>query len=114
MRPDVKLILIGVAAIAVASPFATIGVLAAIARFRKANLRPTLRWLRASRWVAWLIGLPFAFAAVVSHQLFFCFPIGMSLISASAGLAITEQWVKRRYAPELLPTEDGWWPTERK
>jgi hypothetical protein len=99
MRPDVKLMLIGVLAIAVACPFATIGVLAVIARFWKTDLRLTLPWLRALRWVAWLIGLPFAFAASASHRLFFCFPIGMSMISASAGLAISEQWVKRRYAP---------------
>jgi hypothetical protein len=114
MRPDVKLILIGVSAIAVASPFATIGVLAAIARFRKANLRPTLRWLRASRWATWLIGAPFVAVGLASHQLSLCFPFGMSMITASGGLTITENWVKRRYAPELLPTEDGWWPTERK
>jgi hypothetical protein len=64
--------------------------------------------------VASLIALPLALAAVVSHQFYFCFPIGMSMISVSAGFAVTEQWVKRRYAPALLPPEDGWWPTERK
>jgi hypothetical protein len=99
MNPDAKLILIGVLAIVAASPFVMIGVLAVMARFWKANLGLALPWLRALRWVAWLIGLPLTFAAVASHRLFFCFPIGMSMIGASAGLAISEQWVKRRYAP---------------
>jgi hypothetical protein len=116
MRPEVKLTLIGVWAIAAAFPFVTIGALAAAARFWKANLRLTLPWLRALRWVLWLIGLPFALAALASDRLFFYFPIGMVMISASAGLAISEHWVKRRYAPELLQREspDGWWPTVRK
>jgi hypothetical protein len=114
MRPEAKLISAGISAIVVASPFATIGVRATVARFRKANLRPTLPWLRASRWVVWLIGAPFVAVALASHRLFFCFPIGLSMISASAGLAIAEQWVERCYASELLPSQDGWWPTVRK
>jgi hypothetical protein len=114
MKPNVKLISIGVLALAVACPFATIGLLALIARSRKRNLRSVLPWLRALRWTSWLAGLPFAFAALVSHRLFFCFPIGMGLISASIGLSIAEQWVKRRYAPELLLPQDEWWPTHRE
>jgi hypothetical protein len=90
--------LIGVLAIAAACPFVMIGVLA-VARFWKTNLRLTLPSLRGLRWVAWLTGLLLVIAALASHRLFFCFPIGMSMISASAGLAIVEQWVKRRYAP---------------
>jgi hypothetical protein len=98
MKPDAKLILVGVLAIA-ASPFVLIGVLAVVARLWKANLGPTLRWLRALRWVGWLIGVPLVLAALASHRLFFCFPFGTSMIGASVGLAISEQWVKRRYAP---------------
>jgi hypothetical protein len=114
MRANAKLISIGVLTLAVASPFATIGILAVIAHYRKSNLQPALLWLRGLRWASWLAGAPFTFAALASQKFFFCFPIGMALISASAGLSITEQWVKRRYAPELLPPQDEWWPTSRE
>lgn len=104
MRPDRTLMLLGVLALAT-MPFAAWGILAAVARNWKANLRPTLAWLRASRWVIWLIGMPLVLAAVLSHEYFWLFPIGASLISASAGLAPVEGWVRRHYAPELLPPE---------
>jgi hypothetical protein len=90
-----------------AFPFVTIGVLAVIARFCKVNLRPTLPWLRTMRWVGWLVGNAVASVALLSHRFFptFWFFIGMSIFSASAGLAICERWVKRRDARESLPPE---------
>jgi|SRR5579864_8843497 hypothetical protein len=106
MAFNTKLMLGGILAIGAAFPFVTIGVLAVIARLRKVNLRPTLPWLRTMRWVGWLVGITVASVAFVSHGLFptFWFFIGISIVSASAGLAISEQWVKRRDAPEsLLP-----------
>ena len=107
MASDMKLMLIGVLAVGAAFPFVTIGVLAAIARFWKVNLRPTLPWLRTMRWVGWLVGNAIASVALVSHRYFptFWVFIGMSMVSASAGLAISEQWVKRRDGPESLPPE---------
>src|SRR5271156_3783930 len=113
MRPDSSVRIIEVLAIA-AVPFATKGVLAIMARSWKANLRPTLPWLHTLRWVLWLIGM-----LIVSFALlkpggvqFSAFAIGMALVGSSAGFGIVERWVKRRYAPELLPPEspDGWWP----
>jgi hypothetical protein len=103
---NTKLMLGGILAIGAGFPFVTIGVLAVIAHFWKFNLRQTLPWLRTMRWIGWLVGSGVASVALVSHRFFptFWFVIGMSIVSASAGLAISEQWV-RRDAPESLPPE---------
>jgi len=103
MAFNTKLMLVGILAIGAAFPFVTIGVLAVIARFSKVNLRPTLPWLRTMRWLGWLIGNAVASVAVVSHRFFptFWFFVGMSMVSASAGLVISEQWVKRRDASDF-------------
>ena len=100
MEPTSKFVSAGVLAVALASPFATIGVLAIVARLRKADLRQALPWLRALRWVAWLAGLTFTFVAWALHQRSFYFPIGLSMIITSAGWGISEQWVKRRHASD--------------
>jgi len=102
MAPDMKLMLIGVLEIGAAFPFVTIGVLAAIARFWKVDLCQTLPWLRTMRWVGWLVGNAVASVALVSHRVFptFWVYVGLSMVSTSAGLAISEQWVKRRDAPD--------------
>jgi hypothetical protein len=116
MRPDASLRVIEVLAIA-AVPFATKGVLAIVARIWKSNLRPTLPWLHTLRWVLYLIGMLIAFFAVLRSGgvQFSLVAIGIALVSSSAGFGIVEGWVKRRYAPELLPPEspDGWWPSPR-
>jgi hypothetical protein len=107
MAFNTKLMLGGILAIGAAFPFVTIGILAVIAHFWKVNLRPTLRWLRTMRWVGWLVGNAVASAALISHRFFptFWFFIGMSIVSASAGLAISEHWVKRRDAAQSVPPE---------
>jgi len=74
-------------------------------------LRPALPWLRALRWVAWLVNAPLLLVAVVYDPLHWLFPIAASLSASSSGLAICEGWVKRRYAPELLPSSECWWPS---
>jgi hypothetical protein len=109
MRPEAKLVLLGLLAISAALPFVTIGVLAVMARFWKTNPRVTLPWLRALRWLTWLIGLSLV-AAVFAYPHLLAFPhlslypsIGMSLLTASAGLGISEDWVRRK-APASLPT----------
>ena len=109
MAFNTKLMLVGILAIGAAFPFITIGVLAVIARFWKVNLRSTLPWLRTMRWAGWLVGNGVACIALVSRRFFptFWFFIGMSMVSASAGLAISEQWVKRQDAAESLPPESS-------
>ena len=108
MRPEAKLMLLGLLTISAALPFVTIGVLAIMARFWKANPRVTLPWLRALRWLTWLIGLSLV-AAVFAYPHLLAFPhlalypsIGMSLLTASAGLGISEDWVRRK-APASSP-----------
>jgi hypothetical protein len=88
-----------------------------IARIWKVNLRPTIPWLHTLRWAVWLIGMPFVLLAVLesSRVKFWYFVIGMALNSSSIQFGIVEGWVKRKYAPELVPPEspDGWWPSPR-
>jgi hypothetical protein len=98
MGPNARFVSAGMLAVAVACPFVTIGVLAIITRFRGANLRQALPWLRGLRWVAWLLGLMFILAALAYHRPYF--QIGTSMAIASAGWGISEQWVKRRCAAE--------------
>ena len=106
--------LLGVLAIT-AAPFAVWGILGVVAHVWKINLRATRPWLRASRWITWLIGMPLIVIAVASHKYYWLFPIGMSLTSSSIIFGPIEGWVKKRYAPDLLsPESDGWWPTVRK
>ena len=86
MRPEAKLMLLGLLTISAALPFVTIGVLAIMARFWKANPRVTLPWLRALRWLTWLIGLSLV-AALFAYSHLALYPsIGMSLLTVSAGL----------------------------
>ena len=100
MKPDKILLLVGVLVLATV-PFAAWGALRIVARVWKANLRPTLPWLRASRWVAWLVGMLTASTGLISHEHFWLLPIGLSMAGASGGLALVERWVKREYSPEL-------------
>jgi hypothetical protein len=112
MKPDRNLIVF-IAIAFMASPLVTWGALVAVARVWKANLRPTLSWLRALRWVGWLIGAALTTVSVVYDPLHWLFPIGVTLNGSSSGLALCEGWVKRRYAPELLVSPDGYWPSPR-
>ena len=107
MALGTKLVLAGLLAIGAAFPFVTIGTIAFIARFWKVTLRLTLPWLRTMRWVGWLVGNAVASVALVSHGFFptFWFFVGLSMVSASAGLGISEQWVRRRCAPQSQPPE---------
>jgi hypothetical protein len=116
MRPDPKLISIGAVAFSWVIPFLTIGVLAVIARFWKVDLSFTLRWMRGFRWTGWFVGISLATVGVGtslatvgvgSHRGSTCFIIGLSIAGASAGLAIFEGRVKRRYASESLPPKSS-------
>jgi len=96
-------------------PFALYGALMLVARIWKVNLRGTLPWLKALRWVSWLAGVPMAVAGL-SDRYRWLSPVGISLaVSAQMGFAIVSSYIRRRYAPETVITEspDGWWPTPR-
>jgi hypothetical protein len=100
--------LLGLLAISAALPFVTIGVLAVMARFWKTNPRVTLPWLRALRWGDMahrlsLVAAVFADPHLLAYpHLSFSPSIGMSMLTASAGLGISEDWV-RRNTPASLP-----------
>ena len=101
--------LLGLLAISAMLPFVMIGMLAVMARLWKTNPRVMLPWLRALRWLTWIIGLLLV-GAVLKDPHLLAFPhlalypsIGMSLLTASAGLGISEDWVRRK-APTSLPT----------
>ena len=49
--------LLGLLAISAMLPFVMIGMLAVMARLWKTNPRVMLPWLRALRWLTWIIGL---------------------------------------------------------
>lgn len=96
------LLLIDMLAIAV-SPFATWGLLVIIGRGWKTNLRGTLPWLRVLRWVTWVVALLVFFIALTDERLWLG-GFASAVVCASSGLGFVEQWVKQRYAPELLPS----------
>jgi ABC-type enterochelin transport system permease subunit len=107
--------IIGMLAIG-SAPFLGLGILAVVGRIWKPNLRSTLPWLRALRWTAWLVGMILVVTTVLglhSDRLLFAFAGG--LVTGSIGLGVVETWVKRHYAPELIPPEspDGYWPSPR-
>jgi hypothetical protein len=79
-------------------------------RWWSVNLRPVLPWLRALRWVAW--GL--AIALLINHLAHDHFPISYAIAMGSVqlGLSFPESWVKRRFAPDLVESPDGYWPSK--
>lgn len=98
------------------APMLSLGILAVVSRIWKQNLRSTLPWLRALRWILWLVGMIFVTATVLGIYRFdrLLLAVGGGLVSASIGLAVVEAWVKRHYAPELIPpAPDGYWPSPR-
>jgi hypothetical protein len=116
MRPDAKLISIGALAFSWVIPFVTIGVLAVVARFWKVDLTFALPWVRGLRWTGWFVGMSLATVGVGmslatvgvgSHRGSICFIMGMSIAGTSAGLAISEGWVKRRHSAVSLPPKSS-------
>lgn len=107
-----------VACVALCSaPMGIWAILAAVARIWHANLRSTLPALRAARWAMWLLAIPLMIPFVAFHKFIWLWPFGSSAFAFAAGLAIPERWVKKRYAPDLLPTEPspfGWFPSAHK
>jgi len=98
------LLLIYVLAIAL-SPLAIWCLVGIVGRAQKASLRGILPWLRALRWIAWAVAIILVFFALVRDQRLWLVPFAAVTFGASAGLGIVERWVKRRYAPDLLPSD---------
>ena len=96
-------LLIGLCAIALA-PFATWGMVVIAARIWKARLLRILPWLRTLSWGVWGIGVLLFLIAVV-QQHFWITPFAAITASSSFVFGQVGRWVKRRYAPELLPRE---------
>jgi hypothetical protein len=102
-------------AIGFGAPLLGLSILAVVARIWKPDLRELLPWLRAFRWIAWLVGVLFIAPEFLGMHRYYWpfFPIGGGLVPCSSGLEIVEAWVKRRYAPKSFRHEspDGYWPS---
>ena len=72
------------------------------ARWLSVNPHKVLVWLKVVRWIAWVFG----FAAVLLELGAMArgrYPVyGLSMMGCSAGLALPENWVKHRFAPEPI------------
>jgi hypothetical protein len=73
-----------------------------LARFSSVDLRNAMPWLKALRWVTWILSMALAGAAVVVDpiHLHYLAPYGFALFSFSAGLSIPQGWLKKRLGLE--------------
>ncbi len=76
------------------------------------NPRPILPWLNILRWLDWGLGLVLMLIHWTNDH--FPFTYGIAVLTFSAGLAIPQSWVKRRFAPDLLEPSGDWWPSKRE
>jgi len=74
------------------------------------NLRPVLPWLRTLRWIGWGFNVLSVLLWIASPH--FSLVYGIAMMTFSVGLSIPEGWVKRRFAPDLIDPQDGFWPTK--
>ena len=95
----------------VVTPFLLWFAFYAAARLWSLNLSSTLPYLRAVRWVGWSIGTFLFLMHLIRHD-FPRAPLGLTLLVFSTGLGMPENWVKRRFAPELLEESEPeeYWP----
>jgi hypothetical protein len=82
------------------------------ARWWSIDLRPALQWLRMLRWVAW----GSAVVLLVAYMVHGHFPLAYAaaMFTFQLGLALPESWVKRRFAPDLIESPEGYWPGKRE
>jgi hypothetical protein len=82
----------------------------AAARWWSVNLRPTLRYLRAVRWVGWSFGIILFLVHWIRDD--FSASYGIALLTFAVGLAMPESWVKKHFAPDLLEESqpEEYWP----
>ena len=71
------------------------------ARWLSVNPQKVLAWLKVLRWIAWVFGLAGTLLELTLAR--GRFPVyGLSIMGCSAGLALPENWVKHRFAPEPI------------
>lgn len=82
----------------------------ASARWGSVNLRPTLRYFRAVRWVGWSFGVILFLVHWTRDE--FSATYGIALLTFAIGLAMPESWVKKHFAPDLLEETqpEEYWP----
>jgi hypothetical protein len=90
----------------IASPFLVWGVLGVVAR-GGTNLRSTVHFFRPVRWALAVVASALVIGAVFrSAQFRWLLPIGMSIACSSFGFAIVENWIRRKFFPELAQSEE--------
>ena len=92
----VKLFAVAVAVTLIIAPFAFWLSFYYLAKFSSIDLRRALPWLKALRWVTWILATPFMFAAIVNDSYHYFFVYGCGLFSFSAGLSFSQGWLKKR------------------
>lgn len=64
-------------------------------RWLSVNSRPALPWLKTLRWVGWAVGVVLLALSLTGGRLPSVY--GIAMTAFSAGLAIPESWIKRRF-----------------
>jgi hypothetical protein len=64
-------------------------------RWWSVNLRPALPWVKTLRWVGWASGIALLVLTLTGGHLPWVY--GIAMTGFSAGLAIPESWIKRRF-----------------
>ncbi len=96
-----------------AAPFLLWLALYATARLFSVNLRRILPVIISLHLLTYGAGVVLMLINLANNH----FPgrYAAALVACSAGLIFPETWLKRRFAPDLLPpadSEDGWWPSK--
>ncbi len=95
-----------------ASPFLVWFALYIAALRLSLDLRRILPWIRTFQWIAWAAAAVLFIAVAAAGNDRFT-PFACVLTSVSPALSIAERNLKKRFAPELMTSEespDGWWP----
>jgi hypothetical protein len=106
-----KMLSIEIGSVLALTPLAVWLALYVAAHWWPIDLRSVLPWLRTLRWVAW--GLAIVLLATHLVQDHFSLAYGASMSAFQLGLALPESWVRHRFAPDLIESPDGYWPTKR-
>ena len=64
-------------------------------RWLSLNSRPILPWLKALRWIGWVLGVVLLLLSVTSAHLRWVY--GVAVMTFSGGLSIPESWIRWRH-----------------
>lgn len=67
-----------------------------LAKFASTDLRKALPWLRASRWVAWILASALFVVSILNDSFHYLLVYGFALFTFSTGLSFPESWLKKR------------------